>query len=91
MKKKSTIYLLETFQEPLARGFQNTPYFKESNNFFTFAGCPKLFPKSCLPVFLFATSPTSAPTYPIWLEKVKVATKFVTWTMEKIWGDVAEF
>ena len=40
--------MLDTIEEPMARDFQNTPYFNQSNNLRTFGGCPKfvIFSKS---------------------------------------------
>ena len=41
VKNNATIILLDTIEEPMARGFQNTPYFNQSNNLSTFGGCQK--------------------------------------------------
>ena len=41
VKSNFRIILLDTIEEPMARGFQNTPYFNQSNNLSTFGGCPK--------------------------------------------------
>ena len=41
VEKNSRNFLLDTIQEPLERGFQNPPYFSQSDNFSTFDGSPK--------------------------------------------------
>ena len=41
LNKNYRIFLLDTIQEPLERGFQNTPYFGQSDNFSTFDGFAK--------------------------------------------------
>ena len=41
VKKNFRIFLLHTIQEPLERGFQNTPYFGQTDNFSTVGGSPK--------------------------------------------------
>ena len=41
VKKNFKIFLLHTIQEPLERGFQNTPYFGQSDNFTTLGDRPK--------------------------------------------------
>ena len=41
VKKNFRIFLLHTIQEPLEKGFQNTPYFGQSDDFRTFGGFPK--------------------------------------------------
>ena len=41
VKNNARIILLDTIEEPMARGFQNTPYLNQSDNLSTFGGCPK--------------------------------------------------
>ena len=41
VKKNYRIFLLDTIQEPLERGFQNTPYFGQRDNSDIVGGCPK--------------------------------------------------
>ena len=41
VKNNFRIFLLHTIQEPLQKGFQNTPYFGQSDDFRTFGGFPK--------------------------------------------------
>ena len=41
IRKNFWICLPATIQEPLSRGFQNTLYFSQNDNFSTCGGCPK--------------------------------------------------
>ena len=41
VKKNFRIFLFDTIQEPIERGFQNTPYFGQSDDFSTFGRFPK--------------------------------------------------
>ena len=49
VKNNARIILLDTIEEPMARGFQNTPYLNQSDNLSTFGVCPKfvIFSKIC--------------------------------------------
>ena len=42
LKNNSRNFLLDTIQEPLERGFQNTPYFSQGYNSSIFGGCLKV-------------------------------------------------